>query len=90
MVKDEMHRRKVLDVPCLERRDDWPGFRKPPEQDQFYASLVTAKNIIMCQIQESGRNLLTSPKVLEQNHVKTRLPLDSVHEESIPTVDGKP
>ncbi|RDX69125.1 Inositol 3-kinase, partial [Mucuna pruriens] len=90
MVKDEIHKRKVQDIPCLERRDEWPGFRKPPEQDQFYASLVTAKARIMCQIQESGRNLLSSPKVLEQNNGKARLPVNSVHEETIPSVDGKP
>ncbi|TKY56467.1 Inositol 3-kinase [Spatholobus suberectus] len=90
MLKDEMHKRKEQDIPCLERRDEWPGFRKPPEQDQFYASLVTAKAIIVCQIQESGRNLLSSPKVLEQNNVTARLSLNSVNEESIPRVDGKP
>lgn len=89
MVKDEMLKRKMQDIPRLERRDEWPGFRKPPEQDQFYASLVTVKDIIMNQIQEPGRSLLTSPKVFEQNHVKGRLSLDPVHEESIPTVDGK-
>ncbi|KAG4954972.1 hypothetical protein AAZX31_14G178800 [Glycine max] len=90
MVKDEMHKRKLQDIPFLERRDESPGFQKPPEQDQFYASLVTAKAIITCQIQESGRNLLSSPKVFEQNNAKTRLSLASVHEEPIPSVDGKP
>ena len=90
IVKDEMHKRKLQGIPFLERRDESPGFQKPPEQDQFYASLVTAKAIIMCQIQESGRNLLSSPKVLEQNNAKTILSLTSVHEEPIPSVDGKP
>ncbi|XP_020230476.1 inositol 3-kinase [Cajanus cajan] len=90
MVKDEMHKRKVQDIPDLERRDEWPESQKPPEQDQFYVSLVTAKAIIMCQIEESGRNLLSSPKVLEQSNVKTRLLVNSVHEEKIPIVDAKP
>ncbi|KAK7321347.1 hypothetical protein VNO77_31906 [Canavalia gladiata] len=90
MVKDELHKRKMQDFPGLERRDERPGFRNPPDQDQFYASLVAAKAIIMCQIQASGWNLLSSPKVLEQNNVKARLPLNSVHEGSIPSIDGKP
>ncbi|KAK7385525.1 hypothetical protein VNO78_31247 [Psophocarpus tetragonolobus] len=88
MVKDEMHKRKVHDIPCLERRNELPGFRKSPEQDQFYASLVTAKAIVMCQIQASEPNLLSPPKVLEQNNAKTRLSLNSVQEEPIPSVDA--
>ncbi|XP_061347183.1 inositol 3-kinase [Gastrolobium bilobum] len=90
MVKDEMHKRKVQDFPCLERRDEWLGFRKPPDQDQFYASLVAAKAIIMCQTLESEWNLLSSPKAVEHNNVKARLSLNSLHEESIPSVDDKP
>ncbi|XP_027332439.1 inositol 3-kinase isoform X2 [Abrus precatorius] len=90
LFQDEMHKRKVQDDPCLERREEWPGFQKPPDEDQFYASLVAVKGIIMCEIQESEWNLLSSPKVLEQNNVKARLSLNSVHEESIPSVDRKP
>ncbi|KAK7300950.1 hypothetical protein RJT34_11803 [Clitoria ternatea] len=90
MVRDEMHKRKVHDFPCFGRRDEWPGFLKAPHQDQFHASLVAAKAIIMCPIQESEWNVLNSPKVLEQNNVRSRVSLNSDHEESIPIVDGKP
>jgi len=72
MIKDEMQKRKVQDIPCLESRDAW----KEHEQDQFHASLVAVKDIIMCQSEESGQVLLTSHKVLEQTNVKA--------------VDGKP
>jgi len=89
MIKDEMQKRKVQDIPCLESRDECPGIWKPHEQDQFHSSLVTAKDIITCQSQESGQVLLTSHKVLEQTNVKARLPLNSVCEESVPSVDGK-
>ncbi|KAK7372091.1 hypothetical protein VNO80_05460 [Phaseolus coccineus] len=90
MIKDEMQKRKVQDIPCLKSRDECPGIWKPHEQDQFHSSLVTAKDIITCQSQESGQVLLTSHKVLEQTNVKARLPLNSVCEESVPSVDGKP
>ncbi|OIW04364.1 hypothetical protein TanjilG_32556 [Lupinus angustifolius] len=92
MVKDEMHKRKMQDFPYLERRDDWQGFRKPSDQDQFYASLVVSATnaIVKCQIQESEWNLLSSPKSMEQNNVRTSLSLNSVHDESIPIVDSKP
>lgn len=88
-----MHKRKVQDFPfseSSEKRDEWPGFRKPPDQDQFYASLVAAKDTIMCQIEESGWNVLSSPKEVEQNNVKAKLTLNSVHEESIPSVGSIP
>lgn len=89
MVKDEIHKRKGQDLPCSERRDERLGFQKPPDQDQFYASLDAAKDIIMCQIQESGWNILSSPKGLEQNHVKG-LSLNPFHDESITSVNGEP
>ena len=85
-----MRKRKMQDFPYLERRNDWLGFRESPDQDQFYESLVAAKTIVMCQIQESDWNLLSSPKAMEQNNTKARLSLNSVHEEPIPSVDGNP
>ncbi|WVY90421.1 hypothetical protein V8G54_035935 [Vigna mungo] len=70
MIKDEMQKRKVQDIPCLESADECPGIWKAHEQDQFHASLVAV--------------LLTSHKVLEQSNAKARLPLNSVSEESVP------
>lgn len=84
-----MHKRKVQDSHCSESLDKWLEFGKPSDQDQFYASLVCAKNIIMCQIQESDWKLLSSPKAREQINGKEKFPLNSIHEESIPSVDSK-
>lgn len=91
MVKEEMHKRKVHDSPDSEKTDEWIVFQKPRDQNQFYTSLVTAKNIIMCGIQENGRNLLSSTKGMEQSNVKTRVVLNSVKQEPISSVvDSEP
>ncbi|CAI8583966.1 unnamed protein product [Vicia faba] len=89
MVKEEMHKRKVHDSPDSEKTDDWLVFRKPRDQNQFYTSLVTAKNIIMCHIQENGRNLLSSTKGIEQSNGKTRVVINSVKHEPISSVDSE-
>lgn len=85
-----MHRRRMQDFHYPERNDDGLSFRKPPDHQQFHTSLDAAKSMIMCQIQESGRNLLSFPKAVEQNNIKTKLLLTSVHEEPIHRADGKP
>ncbi|BAT81542.1 hypothetical protein VIGAN_03128600 [Vigna angularis var. angularis] len=46
MIKDEMQKREVQDIPCLESTNGCPGIWKAHEQDQFHASLVAVKNII--------------------------------------------
>ncbi|KAI4358060.1 hypothetical protein L6164_001966 [Bauhinia variegata] len=86
MVKDEMNKRRMGGLPCLERRDDGLSFRKPPDQEQFCSSLTAAKAINMYQIEESGRNPPSSSKVMEQN-TKTKLLQNSLHEEPLQSFD---
>ncbi|MED6165320.1 hypothetical protein PIB30_098430 [Stylosanthes scabra] len=90
VVKDEMHKRKTQDFPCLERRDGWSGFRESPDQDQFYETLAATKAVVMSQIQETNWNLVGSPKAVEHNNSKAKLSLNNLQEEPIPSCDGKP
>jgi hypothetical protein len=59
-------------------------FRKSHDQDQFYASLVAAKDKIMCQIQENGWK--SSPKLVDQSNVKAKPVINSVQQEPISSV----
>lgn len=84
-----MHKRKEHESPNSGKTDEQLVFRKPRDQNQLYRSLVTAKNIITCPIQENGRNLLSSTKAMEQSNGKTRAVLNSVKHEPISSVDSE-
>jgi hypothetical protein len=75
VVKEEMNKRKVQDTPCSKKIDELMVFRKSHDQDQFYASLVAAKDKIMCQIQENGWK--SSPKLVDQSNVKAKPVINS-------------
>lgn len=86
-----MHKRRMQEFPHPERNNYELSFQKLPDHHlQFYASLDAAKSIIMCHIEESGWNLQSSPKAIKQNGLQTKLWLNSVHEETLQAVDGKP
>ncbi|XP_052187736.1 inositol 3-kinase isoform X2 [Diospyros lotus] len=92
-VKDEIYRRKMQCSTYPERWDEGLKFMKQLGHDQFHASLGAAK--LTCRIQEHGHELSSSPLAVEQDmyHQLTgqqKSLLDSVYEEPIKSVCGKP
>lgn len=83
-------------ISCHERKDDeMMKFVKVAGYDQFHASLVAAKQISTCPVQECQREMPTSPRAVEQGILpqctgQSKLLINYVYEEPIQTVDSKP
>lgn len=95
-VKNEMHRRKMQCISCHGRRDDDElRFTRPEGHEQFHASLGAAKLISTCPMQECQRDLSSSPRAVEQfilpqKAENPKVSLNSIYEEQIQAVEGKP
>ncbi|CAK7331226.1 unnamed protein product [Dovyalis caffra] len=93
-VKDEVQRRKMQCLRC-ERSDNELKFLKPVGHEQFHASLGAAKITPPCSIQDRQWNPPSSPKKTEQIAIphytaQAKSLVNSVYEEPIQTVEGKP
>lgn len=93
-VKDEVQTRKMQYLHC-ERSDNELEFLKPAGHEQFHASLGSAKSIPPCSSQARPWTPSNSPKETEKTPiphytVQAKLLVNSVYEEPIQTVEGKP
>ncbi|KAF5446727.1 hypothetical protein F2P56_032330 [Juglans regia] len=84
-VKDEVQRRKMQCFSGNERYDDERMFSKPAGHEQFHASLGSAKLIPTCMVEECQWDLPSSASREVEQAI-----LNSIHEENINCVDGKP
>lgn len=97
-VQEEVQKRKVQCVSCHERKDEKFRFTNVAGHEQFHASLGAAKQIPRCLPHDCEWDLPSSPsRAVEQGlnilpHFTTQPKLlpDSIYEEPIQTVDGKP
>ncbi|KAK9940773.1 hypothetical protein M0R45_017415 [Rubus argutus] len=97
-VQEEVQKRKVQCVSCHERKDEKFRFTNVAGHEQFHTSLGAAKQIPRCLPRDCEWDLPSSPsRAVEQGlnilpHFTTQPKLlpDSIYEEPIQTVDGKP
>ncbi|XP_021279341.1 inositol 3-kinase [Herrania umbratica] len=94
-VKDEVQRRKLHSTCSFETRDDRLSFSKPPGHEEFHASLASTKLVSTCSIQECQQDQPRSPRTVEQVicpqcNGQPKLLVNSVFDEPIQTVQGRP
>ncbi|XP_057955877.1 inositol 3-kinase [Malania oleifera] len=96
-VKDEVQRRKMQYIGCNERRKNSDmNFTKPVGHKQFHASLSTARLISASLTEDCQWDLQDStPKAVEESmhpqcSGQQRLSINTVYEEPIQSVDGRP